>query len=80
MEKYYQVAEAEDSVLRQNNLTMTDVMTISNLTNRYINQSVSYSSGSGSISGGGGFSSGFSGGGGGGFSGGGGGGGGGGGR
>ena len=80
MEKYYQVAEAEDSVLRQNNLTMTDVLTISNLTNRYINQSVSYSSGSGSISGGGGFSSGFSGGGGGGFSGGGGGGGGGGGR
>ena len=80
MEKYYQVVEAEDSVLRQNNLTMTDVLTISNLTNRYINQSVSYSSGSGSISGGGGFSSGFSGGGGGGFSGGGGGGGGGGGR
>ena len=79
MERYYQVADVEDSVLQENGLSLTDLAVISNMTSRIANQSVSYSSGS-SISGGGSFSSGFSGGGGGGFSGGGGGGGGGGGR
>ena len=80
MEKYYKVAEVEDSAWGRNDLSMSDVLIISNLATRYANQSVSFGSSGSGIAGGGSFSSGFSGGGGGGFSGGGGGGGGGGGR
>ncbi len=80
MEKYYKVAEVEDSAWGRNDLSMSDVLIMSNLATRYANQSVSFGSSGSGIAGGGSFSSGFSGGGGGGFSGGGGGGGGGGGR
>ena len=70
MEKYYKINDVEEPEWHKNGISTTDLLIMSSMTNRYVNQATSYSTG------GGGVSSGFSGGGGGGFSGGGGGGGG----
>ena len=75
MEKYYELSDVEEPEWHQDGISTSDMLLMSSLMNRYVDQSVAYSSGGG-IVGGGGSSSGFSGGGGGGFSGGGGGGGG----
>lgn len=70
MEKYYKIDDVEEPEWHRSGISTTDLLVMSSITNRYVNQATSYSTG------GGGSSSGFSGGGGGGFSGGGGGGGG----
>ena len=62
MEKYYKIEEVEEPEWHHN-ISMSDMLVMSNLMNNYAERAVSYSSGGG-ISGGGGFSSGFSGGGG----------------